>query len=92
MSTGLSYFKSSNENIITEFPEIFFPQAYSSFDDLSVANITENLARKRASKNEHFLSYLFLISDDMVKKAVSTLMDSFALVSRKFIPNDSAKA
>lgn len=75
-----------------EFPEIFFPRAYSSFDDLSVPNITEKLGRKRASKNVHFLAYLFLISDDMVKKAVSTLMDSFALVSRKFIPNDSAKA
>jgi hypothetical protein len=37
-------------------------------------------------------SYLFLMSDDMVKKASSTLMDSFALVSRKEIPNDSAKA
>ena len=31
MSIGLSYFKTSNENIITEFPELFFPQAYSSF-------------------------------------------------------------
>jgi hypothetical protein len=39
-----------------------------------------------------WLAVLLLISDDMVKKAVSTLMDSFALVSRKFIPNDSAKA
>jgi len=39
-----------------------------------------------------FLTYLFFISDDMVRKASSTLMDSFALVSIKGIPNESAKA
>jgi hypothetical protein len=39
-----------------------------------------------------FFPYLFLISDDMVRKASSTLMDSFALVSIKGIPNESAKS
>lgn len=41
---------------------------------------------------DNFLIYLFLISEDMARKASSTLMDSFALVSIKGIPNESAKA
>jgi len=45
-----------------------------------------------ASKKVYFFAYLFLISDDMIRKASSTLMDSFALVSIKGIPNKSAKA
>jgi hypothetical protein len=44
------------------------------------------------SKKVYFFPYLFLISDDMVRKASSTLRDSFALVSIKGIPNESAKA